>query len=214
VQKVGLDQRFSRPQKHDVLERACREGELAACAAYARNDKPPRDSEERVRYEFACVQHSARHCTLTLFERRNTMDRAAFVRSMEATCPMVRYRVEGRDMDAVGCKIAADAYRTGDGVPRDAARALDLYRQACFPKSSPRYSGRSLAACVRAAEMFDRGEGVDPDPAMATALWAGVACWPNTHSPKARQYRQQVQRRGAPISKRQFPRDRTRAPAA
>jgi len=170
----SLDQRFSGPQKYDVLEQACREGELAACAAYARNDKSPRDSEERARYEFACVQHSARHCSLMLFEQRSTMDPAAFVRSMEATCPSVRYRVEGRDMDAEGCKIAADAYRTGDSVPRDAARALDLYRQACFTKSSPRYSGRSVAACVRAAEMFDRGEGVDPDPAMATALWAGA----------------------------------------
>jgi TPR repeat protein len=172
----GLGSRFSRPEQYEVFEQACREGELEACGGYARSDKPARDAKERARYEFACAQHSARHCNLVLHERRDSMDRAEYLRAVEATCPRIRYRVERRDLDAVGCKIAADAYRSGDGVPRDPARAIELYRSACFPGSSPRYRSRVIPACMSAAEMYDRGEGVDPDPVMATALWAG-ACY-------------------------------------
>jgi uncharacterized protein len=168
-------------EKYDVLAQACQEGELGACAFYVRDEPEPGKRNPQstpdlpARREFACTRGSARHCRLMLLARSASADRTAFVRSFEQTCPLVRYRIEGRDVDAEGCRLAAAAYRNGDGVPRDSARALSLYRRACFPESSPRYSGRALSACVSAAEMFDKGEGVDRDPAMATA-WLAGAC--------------------------------------
>jgi TPR repeat protein len=181
----ALEHWVSRPERFEVLAQACREGELGACAGYARDKQGLSDEqvsgdasnpEQGLRREFACSHQSARHCRLVLLERERQMDRPAFVRAMERTCPLVRYRIEGRDMDAEGCRIAAQAYRSGDGVLRDAAHAAALFRRACFPESSPRYSGRALSACVSLAQMFDAGEGVSRDRAMATALFAG-ACY-------------------------------------
>src|SRR5437763_1567628 len=96
-----------------------------------------------------------------------TCDRSA-VRSRRSRG--VRALEQTREPDA--CLALANAYRNGKGVARDAARAAEVLRSACYSFIRVRGLG---PICAELAEMVDAGEGVAQDPAHATELYA-VAC--------------------------------------
>ena len=64
------------------------------------------------------------------------------------------------------CVELGESYRQGDGVPRDAARAAEFYRQACL--------GGDAAGCNQLGTMYSAGEGVRRDPIRAAGLFEGV----------------------------------------
>jgi TPR repeat protein len=172
-----------------VFRDACAEGELEACAHYAGEAALALMEKERAsapidgadstwveRYKLACEQGSAAHCVdLALREEKKLgagADRGRIVAAFEQACPPVRWRIDGRDASARGCKLAGDAYREGKGVPKDPARAAELYRRACF--TTGRYAGREVDACVTLGDMLDKGDGISRDAVRATALYAGA----------------------------------------
>ena len=64
------------------------------------------------------------------------------------------------------CVELGESYRQGDGVPRDAARAAEFYRQSCL--------GGDAAGCNQLGTMYSAGEGVRRDPIRAAGLFEGV----------------------------------------
>lgn len=172
-----------------VFREACAEGELEACAHYAgeaalafiakESAGAPNDGADSAwveRYELACEQGSAAHCVVLALREDKKLDagadRSRIVAAFEQACPPVRWRLDGRDASARGCKLAGDAYGEGKGVAKDPARAAELYRKACF--SVGRYAGREVEACVTLGDMLDKGDGIPRDAARATALYAGA----------------------------------------
>jgi TPR repeat protein len=64
------------------------------------------------------------------------------------------------------CVSAGRIYEFGHGVPADAARAFQLYEQAC----AWRYAG----GCYSAAVLLETGKGVERDLSRARELYAQV----------------------------------------
>ena len=65
------------------------------------------------------------------------------------------------------CFELGESYRSGDGVPRDAARAAEFFGQAC--------DGGHAEACSHLGVMYSTGEGVEEDKTWAAELF-GRAC--------------------------------------
>ncbi|MEZ4318653.1 MAG: tetratricopeptide repeat protein [Myxococcota bacterium] len=70
--------------------------------------------------------------------------------------------------DEVACVYQADAYRNGDGVVRDATRAVSLYTNACAKEGLGR-------ACRALGDLYILGDGV-PRDAGASMLWYEQGC--------------------------------------
>ncbi|HSH74244.1 MAG TPA: carboxypeptidase regulatory-like domain-containing protein [Longimicrobiales bacterium] len=69
--------------------------------------------------------------------------------------------------DFFACIVFGLKSETGDGVPRDLAKAADLYRRAC--------EGGEMSGCTNLALLYEGGRGVVRDSARATGLLR-VAC--------------------------------------
>ncbi len=71
--------------------------------------------------------------------------------------------------DGVGeaCRLAAEAYFDGDGVPRDVPAGVEMLAEACHLGSAE--------CCVDLAARYEQGLGVPSDPALALE-WSAAAC--------------------------------------
>jgi uncharacterized protein len=67
------------------------------------------------------------------------------------------------DGDAGGCGMLGMLYATGEGLPRDAAKATEHYRKAC--------DGGYLGSCLSLGVRYEKGEGVPQDRGRAAALY-------------------------------------------
>ena len=83
----------------------------------------------------------------------------------QATERLYQEACDGGDLTA--CNVFGLMYETGQGVPRDPARAATLYRRAC--------QGGALVGCTNVGVLLVSGLGVSPDSVSAAGFFR-VAC--------------------------------------
>jgi TPR repeat protein len=162
---------YSHPGQSNVFwDKACHEGKWNACGTWAHN------------LEISCGINSANDClTLGLIryegrlvprdplEAGKSLGRACDLGQSQGCLALVQFvlrdggavlRRSCDKADGASCFILGSLYHNGDGIPKDDARALTLFRQSC--------ANGWWRGCGRLGESYLWGEGtaIDTDKAV------------------------------------------------
>ena len=156
----------------EMEEAACQAGDAKACVLLAGQHRD-RDNEQWAKYlQLACDHGGLRACG-HLADALDpdqpsaglAKDRGRAVALYEKSC---RTENEQSGRFYAHCPMVAEAYDTGQGVPKDRKRATELFDLGCA-------DGRAiLPACVTVAKRYEQGVGTPKDLARAALRYAWV----------------------------------------